>query len=191
MPESAPASRMTIEEFLTWDDGTETRYELVCGEPVATAPGSVWHNTITHNAARVIERAVERHPPCRPVPQAGILVDRGSDNFFIANVVLTCEPPAESPYVAEPRLVVEVLSPSTVGTDEKRKVPAYGRLPTVAEIWLIDSRSRWVLVWQKVEGTWIASLPVVNRATFPSGVLGVSVALDQPYRHTEVSEIRP
>jgi Uma2 family endonuclease len=29
---------MTLEEFLRWDDGTETRYELVGGIPVAMAP---------------------------------------------------------------------------------------------------------------------------------------------------------
>ena len=32
------ARRMTLDEFLRWDDGTETRYELVDGFPVAMAP---------------------------------------------------------------------------------------------------------------------------------------------------------
>jgi Uma2 family endonuclease len=27
--------RMTLEEFLRWDDGTDTRYELIDGVPVA------------------------------------------------------------------------------------------------------------------------------------------------------------
>ena len=30
--------RMTVAEFLTWDDGTDTRYELIDGRPVAMAP---------------------------------------------------------------------------------------------------------------------------------------------------------
>jgi Uma2 family endonuclease len=30
--------RMTLEEFLRWDDGTDTHYELVDGFPVAMAP---------------------------------------------------------------------------------------------------------------------------------------------------------
>ena len=29
--------RMTLEEFLRWDDGTETHYELIGGLPVAMA----------------------------------------------------------------------------------------------------------------------------------------------------------
>ena len=38
MSEPAHDLRMTVPEFLRWDDGTETRYELVGGRPVAMAP---------------------------------------------------------------------------------------------------------------------------------------------------------
>ena len=31
--------RMTVEEFLAWDDGTDRRYELVRGEVVAISRG--------------------------------------------------------------------------------------------------------------------------------------------------------
>jgi Uma2 family endonuclease len=30
--------RMTLDEFFWWDDGTETRYELIDGFPAAMAP---------------------------------------------------------------------------------------------------------------------------------------------------------
>ena len=29
---------MTLDEFLRWDDGTDTHYELIGGSPVAMAP---------------------------------------------------------------------------------------------------------------------------------------------------------
>ena len=34
----AAEKRMTVAEFLDWDDGTDTRYELIDGRPVAMAP---------------------------------------------------------------------------------------------------------------------------------------------------------
>ena len=37
MPDTAP-TRMTVEQFLAWDDGTDRRYELIDGIPVAMAP---------------------------------------------------------------------------------------------------------------------------------------------------------
>jgi hypothetical protein len=35
--------RMTVTEFLIWDDGTDTRYELIDGRPVAMAPVAASH----------------------------------------------------------------------------------------------------------------------------------------------------
>jgi hypothetical protein len=36
--------RMTVAEFLTGDDGTDTRYELLDGRPVAMAPVAASHS---------------------------------------------------------------------------------------------------------------------------------------------------
>ena len=38
--------RMTVAEFLDFDDGTDTRYELVEGRPVAMNPPKVRHVVI-------------------------------------------------------------------------------------------------------------------------------------------------
>lgn len=49
-----PATRlMSATEFCTWEDGTETRYELVDGFPVARAPGSADHVQLAMNASLV------------------------------------------------------------------------------------------------------------------------------------------
>src|SRR5437870_2554261 len=34
---------MTLAEFLRWEDGTDTRYELLAGVPVAMAPPAIAH----------------------------------------------------------------------------------------------------------------------------------------------------
>lgn len=183
-PLRTPPERMTLEEFLRWDDGTETRYELEKGVLVAMAPAAERHGTICQNAGSIIERAVEERSPCRAVQGGGILAEEAVDRFYVADVVLTCAPPGDDLHVKEPRLVVEVLSASTHGIDKHFKVPAYGALPSVEEIWLIESRERWVLVWQRVEGTWVAGLPLVRQASFASRVLGVEVSLDRLYRNT-------
>lgn len=38
---ASPAQPMTVAEFLLYDDGTDTRYELVDGIPVAMSPPAV------------------------------------------------------------------------------------------------------------------------------------------------------
>ena len=177
--------RLTIDDWLAYSDGTDTRYELVGGELVAMASGSTRHATIAQNAGSEIERAVGDRPPCRAVQGAGLEVEVDGDRRgYIADVAMTCEPPDEGLLFREPRLIVEVLSPPTEGVDKHRKVPDYASLPSVEEIWLIDSRARAVLVWRRVEGTWIGSLPYVREEAFNSPVLGVEVALDRLYRNT-------
>ena len=44
---------MSLDEFLRWDDGTETHYELIGGFPVAMAPPAAAHRIL---AARLVSR---------------------------------------------------------------------------------------------------------------------------------------
>lgn len=173
--------RMTIEEFLAWDDGTETRFELERGVPVAMNPPLVPHARIATNLGTAIERRLADRRPCRVLTGAGVIVSRSDQSFYIPDLVVTCEEPTAAPYVEEPRLVVEILSPSTERLDKTVKVPAYGRLPSVREIWLVSAARRWVLVWRKLEAGWIAHLPYEGDATFPSPVLGGEVRLEEIY----------
>ena len=172
---------MTIEEFLVWDDGTDKRYELEHGFPVAMAPPYTPHVRISANVAKEIDRCLAGREPCRAMPGAGVLVSQDEQRFYIPDVVMTCEEPASTPYVTDPRLIVEILSPSTERLDKTTKVQAYARLPSVQEIWLVSALRRWVLVWRRVEGTWTAYLPYEGETSFPSPVLGGEVALDRLY----------
>jgi Uma2 family endonuclease len=181
----AARRRLTVEDWLAHDDGADTRYELVGGELVAMASTSGRHGTIAHNVARAIDDAVGDRPPCRPVHGAGLEVQVDGDRRgYVADVLMTCEPATDEQLHREPRLIVEILSPSTKGIDKRRKVPDYGRLPSVGEIWLVDSRERGVLVWRRVEGTWVGSFPYTGEDRFWSPVLGVEVGLDRLYRNT-------
>jgi Uma2 family endonuclease len=38
--------RMTLDEFLRWEDGTDTRYELLDGFPIAMAPPARAHGVL-------------------------------------------------------------------------------------------------------------------------------------------------
>jgi Uma2 family endonuclease len=181
----AARRRLTVEDWLAFDDGTDTRYELVGGELVAMASSSDRHGTIAQNVGDVVQAAVRDRPPCRAVQGAGIEVEVEADRRgYVADVLMTCKPASDDPVQREPRLIVEILSPSTAGVDKHRKIPDYGRLPTVEEIWLVDSRSRAVLVWRRVEGTWVGSFPYTGEDTFDSPVLATRVELDRLYRNT-------
>ena len=127
---------MTVDEFLVWDDGTDTRYELVDGVPVAMAPPLTPHGAIVANVAYEVTHRTRLRPPCRAIAQAGVWVSE--HRYFVADVALTCAQPGRSPNVEDASILVEVLSPSTRAHDLGVKLPTYKDLPSVEEIWLID-----------------------------------------------------
>ena len=173
--------RMTLAEFLVWDDGTETRYELVGGQPRAMAPASGRHGAIQDNAAAVIRERLDRRRG-RIVHQAGVLLNiQGDDRYYVPDLAVTCRAVSDTPYIDEPKFVVEVISPSTGRLDKDNKVPDYSTLPSVDEIWLIDSRKPLVHVYQRVNGQWIGYVPLRPGQSFQSHFLGGEVPVDDLY----------
>ncbi len=120
---------MTLAEFLEWDDGTDRRYELLDGLPVMMAPATEAHGEIAISLGSR-NSAVGCSSPCRVISEAGITIPDRADTYYVADLAVTCAPrePGRR-MVAEPVLVVEVLSPSTSQVDRWRKVADYRTLP--------------------------------------------------------------
>ncbi|HEY0837315.1 MAG TPA: Uma2 family endonuclease [Azospirillum sp.] len=145
--------RMTVEEFLAWDDGTDTRYELIRGEPVAMAPPSAMHGAIASGLSRQIGNRLRS--PCRTISEAGIQVPGRVDSYFQADVAVTCCPlTAGTVEVPEPVFIAEVLSPSTADYDRGTKLPLYRQIASVQEILLIDSTRRRAEMWHREGDAW-------------------------------------
>lgn len=177
--------RMTLAEFLVWDDGTDTRYEFVGGKPRAMAPASGRHGVIQQNAGIVIQDRIGRNGPCRVVQQPGVLLEvRGDGRFYVPDLAVTCQPVSASPYIDEPKLIVEVTSPSTGRTDKDVKVPDYCSLPSVDEVWLIKSQQPLIQVWQRLNGQWIGSVPLKLGQSFESAFLRGTVMVDDLFAGT-------
>jgi Uma2 family endonuclease len=134
----AARRRWRLEEFLAFDDGTDRRYELFDGEIVAMAPPARAHGTLVSRLARVIGNALR--PPCEVIAEAGIIPPERTDTYYQADLAVTCTPGAPSAqFVAEPVLIVEVLSPSTATTDRDRKLPDYRRIASLQDILVVSS----------------------------------------------------
>ena len=146
--------RWTIAEFLAWDDGTDRRYELIDGAPVAMAPPSEVHGTIVINLGSAL--GAQLQAPCRVVGEAGILFPDRDDAWYQSDLAITCTPPDPGrSHVADPILIAEVLSPSTAVHDRGRKLVDYCRLGSVREILLVSSTERTVQYWRRDGARWL------------------------------------
>src|SRR5262249_4652812 len=127
--------RMTVAEFLRWEDGTDTRYELQGGSPVAIAPPAPPHGLLAAQLCIRIGVARQSRRPCMVQVEAGIARPDQDDTCYVADLAVTCTPPRRGDQlIADPVLIVEVLSPTTGLYDRQTKVADYRRIPTVEEI---------------------------------------------------------
>ena len=167
---------MTVDEFLAWDDGTDTRYELADGVVRAMAPPAGSHRTIVGSSSGILYIALGNRRPCRGEVEAGLRID--AQTMWQADLAVTCQPAARE--IADPLLVIEVLSPSTRTHDLGQKLVDYKTLPTISEIWMADSERRWVQHWRREQSGWIGQ-DFVGSSAFDSPILGTRVTLDQLY----------
>jgi len=130
--------RMTYKEFLAWAD-EDTTAEWIDGEVVMTSPASDRHQDLARFLTSVLGIYVETHDlgVIRPAPFQMKLEHSGRepDLLFVARERLDrlgdtyLEGPAD--------LVVEIVSPESVGRDRGEKFCEYER-GGVPEYWLID-----------------------------------------------------
>jgi Uma2 family endonuclease len=151
--------RMTLDEFLHWEDGTDTRYELVGGFPVAMAPPARAHGMLCARLAGIIDAAVRSRRPCTAQTEAGIARPDRDDACYIADIAVSCRPYQRGEQlVSDPVLVVEVLSPGTERYDRRTKVPAYCEIASLNEILLIDSEAAYAEILRREGDRWTVAL---------------------------------
>ncbi len=133
----ATERRMTVAEFLAWDDGTDRRYQLIDGEPVMMAPASDRHGTLVLRLGSLLLAVLDQGLPFRAQIEAGIAPRAQGAMVLQADLVVTDEPAIGQTVLSRPHLIAEVLSPSTKSFDRTVKLPTYQGIPSVQEILMI------------------------------------------------------
>lgn len=145
---------MTAEAFLDWCLGQEGRWELVDGVPVAMAGAKQVHDRVVVNALLALGGQL-RGGPCRPTT-GDVAIGIPNGNIRRPDLGVDCgrfEP--ESLTATDPRLVIEVLSPSTRTFDAIGKLWDYRRVPGLRHIILVDPDEPRVWHWLLPEdGPW-------------------------------------
>src|SRR5215469_1418987 len=119
---------MTLDEFLRWDDGTETHYELIGGFPVAMAPPAEVHRVVAVRLVSRIDGALSARRPCNAQVEAGVIRPDRADTYFEADIAVSCAPiEVGRQAISDPFLIIEILSPSTERHDRRVKLRRIGR----------------------------------------------------------------
>jgi hypothetical protein len=77
---------MSLHDFLRWDDGIDTRYELIDSVPVAMAPPAEADRVLSVRLSSRIDSALQNRRPCNAQTEAGVPRSDRSDSYYIADI---------------------------------------------------------------------------------------------------------
>ncbi len=137
--------RMTVEEYLTFEETAELKHEFVHGEVVAMSGGSGNHSKLGGRVFSVLDRALDGGP-CETFNDAFrvSIRSRGQYRYPDASVRLRAAletPPEERRQLTmlNAKALFEVLSPSTEAADRGEKFELYRQIPTFVLYVLVHS----------------------------------------------------
>jgi Uma2 family endonuclease len=138
---------LTVDEFHAWvQQQPSGRYELRAGEIVMQSAERVRHALVKTNVFIALRDGIRAAGlPCAAVPDGATLrVDRHT--AYEPDALVTCAPlDLDSVEVADPVIVVEVLSPGSRGIDRGAKLGDYFALASVQHYLIIDPEHRLVI----------------------------------------------
>jgi Uma2 family endonuclease len=142
----------TIEEFEIWHARQPERWEFIRGQPRMMAPALIKHSIIKRNVVRVLDRALEGSGWETLVDGPQILTDEIS---AIPDVVVTCAPlDLTTPMIAEPVIIVEVMSPSSEQNDTGLRWLAYRKIASLRHYIVLSQNQRLVHVHSRAGDIW-------------------------------------
>lgn len=173
---------MTLDEFLCWDDGTETHYELIGGFPLAMAPPAEADRILSMRLGARIDAALARRRPCNAQIAAGVIRADRADTYLEADIAATSAPnELGRQAIRDPFLIVEILSPSTERHDRRVKLPAYRQIETVREILLVASDERYAELHRRSGGQWVTEILRGEHSIVALASVPVEIALAELY----------
>lgn len=150
-----PAYRLiTADEFLAMDFGTDKRFELDNGVIYMMAGGTEPHNWVQGNIFAWL-RSKLRGTACRPYgPDMAVRITDVDVRY--PDISIYCDQPSreqliEARTLADPRVVIEVLSPSTATLDQGTKLEQYKALQSIRTIAFVDPINEMTKTFERTE----------------------------------------
>jgi Uma2 family endonuclease len=176
--------RMTVDAFLEWDDGTDTRYELIDGRVAAMNPPMPPHALLVTTLGASLLSRVPRG--CRVYAGAGARNFADHWNFRVPDVVVSCTRSSKN-WIEAPTLVCEILSPSTARLDVTTKLDFYRDLASVQEILVVRTTKRHFTLWRRSDPQWIVE-DFIGTAFVPLAATASPVPLDELYAPLDLDD---
>lgn len=152
--------RFSFDEYVRLEEDSGIKHEYLDGSIFAMSGGTPEHAAVTANIARLLGNALDGKPrrvfspDLRVRAQATGLATYADVTVICGEVELDPDDPKRHTAL-NPRVLVEVLSPSTEDYDRGEKLGNYKTIPSVEEVLLVSHDRREVeVVRREPDGSW-------------------------------------
>ncbi len=139
-----PKHTLSVAEYLAFERGQQDKHEYIDGDIYLQAGASVAHNLICANIIAGL-RPQLRGSSCRIYPSDMRIKISQRHHYVYADVTIICGTTmldaSDPETVRNPKVIIEILSPSTENYDRGRKFQAYRRIPDLEEYLLVAQES--------------------------------------------------
>lgn len=133
-PMHAPRQRISEADYLALEREAEHKSEWINGEMVAMAGATATHNALTMTLSHLLYSHLAGSP-CKPFGGDMRLQISETGLYTYPDLMVVCGPidfhPDDQLVVRNPKVVIEVLSPSTEAYDRGAKAAHYRRLASL------------------------------------------------------------
>ena len=157
MGQAAHNPVFTADDYLAWEPAQLDRHEYLNGEVLIMTGAEDRHSMMAGNVGIALRQHLSGSP-CRTYMSDMRLQVVAANSYFYPDVLVTCSAlDLTSPLVkTEPKLIIEVLSPSTAAYDRGLKFSHYRSLASLEEYVLIDLDTRSIDCYRKgADGLWV------------------------------------
>ncbi len=175
MAKPSSLDRVSVEAYLGYEETSPDKHELSRGRVYAMEGGSSNHSRIIVSLTKICGVVLRDLKPCRVVGENQKVIVREEGSGYRPDGAIACPPndlDRQRGTYDNPKVVFEVLSPSTAEFDRTEKYDDYKSLTSLEDYVLIGSEKMRVEVFSRLpDGRWaqrvyllgtIAHIPAVD-----------------------------
>ncbi|MFT3786050.1 MAG: Uma2 family endonuclease [Tepidisphaeraceae bacterium] len=190
LPVSKP-ERVSIEEYYAREANSDAKHEFHDGEVIAMAGGTVSSSQICVNLTRRLAERLDGKP-CQPLESNVRVHIQARNRDVYPDAMVVCGPveyhakDKSRGTILNPRVVFEVLSPSTEIYDRTRKREYYFSVPSMDTYVLLEQDRPVVdVLTRQPDGQWVITFFHGLEAVVKLTTLGIELPMRQLYDRVE------
>ncbi len=182
--------RLTVEEYLAWEESNFEKHEYIDGEVRCMAGASRRHNQIIMNAGSTIWSQLA-DASCS-VLSSDMRVKVGAARYVYPDLSVICDEVMferdNEMELLNPVLVVEVTSPSSIEYDRGDKRDFYFDVPSVQSYLVIDQHRVYADLYSRASSGWMIEVFSALEDVIPLVSLNCELPLSQVYSGIDMLE---